>query len=220
MNINNKKSTRYCLMGLIASFLFFTPGCARYAPLAVAVSETKVLKITLDTVQPIANDIYYYIAIDVSGDPQSEGPLPYLAGEQIAENWSYYIRYFNGQFTEKMIFSPDNLYEEPDIFNSISTRYYDTSISSNSLEIRLKLDILKAGTYNMILNFITSREPLQDTTNAIQVIDYLPSPRLVITNEIGVLAYEDIYTRLRHSVGTEEDKPGDIVNWHVEILNL
>lgn len=221
MSIFKPYFRKFLILLFTTGVTLISSGCARYAPVYVAGQSDRVLSIQLDTAENIANDIYYYIAFDVSANPLSEGPLPYLAGDRIAENWNYYIRYYNGQFTEKLILSSDNLYEEPDLFYSGSTRYYSASKTDKQLTVNVKLDALKAGNFNLRLNFITSREPLQDSAVAVQVIDYLPTPRLVINTAVAEPPADSTqYRGLDHLVTTPEDKPGDITSWVVDVENL
>lgn len=232
----NKAAARSVIgrFALMTAALVFAHGCARYAPAAPVPPRSKVLTVYIDLAKPVANDIYYYIALDLSNNANSEGPLPYLSAEDMGKNWSYYVMYYKGEFKEKIITAANatnDLLAPGDIFSDISPRYYDAYIVPNlpadtnipethgRIVARIYLDALKTGSYNIKLNFVTSRQPFTDTRDAISVIDYLAAPRLTISNADFALAVSANHRYLDFTRANllDEDKPGNVLEWYVKV---
>jgi len=208
--------------GIISVFFFaalssFLCGCARYAPVPPPPPKDKILTITLYTRSNITSDFYYYIAFDLSNSPDSDGPLPYLSGDDIGENWNYYLRLKDGIFTEEAIASESDLYDEPSLFDTTSPRFYSQSLYGNRIILRMYLDQLRTGTFDIRLNFVTSRAPFTDTNIPVDVVDYLDKPCFTIRNVKGQRAYASQYPHISNTVSSEADFPADIINWLVEV---
>jgi len=201
-----------------AVFLFITARCSRYAPIPPPPPKDKILEIELRTAARVADDVYYYIAIDTRDPLTAEGPLEILSGKQRGENWSYYVRLYKGVFTEKLIVAEGDIDEEPDVFNHSSPRYFQAETIWNRITVRIYVTNLVTTPKPIAVNFITSRRPLSPTEEEIEPLDYLIRPRVSMPTSIA--SYTDSTLNplsSSHTVAGEADAGADIVEWSMEV---
>jgi len=205
---------------LVIILQFLLEGCSRYAPVP-QIPRRKVLRISLTTRENVGSDVYYYIAMEFPPDNDGEGPRAILSRERSGEDWTYYIRLFDYQFTEKFIKTrPQDLDALPDPFGS--SRLYDSYVSGKYIQVDIYLDeLIKPLPVpdEIWLNFITSRAPLTSAAVNVRVIDALKSPGLMIrTSQVGQLISNDQYPNIDSPDLTDEgDFPADIVSWWLRI---
>ncbi len=193
-------------------------GCSRYAPVPVPVPKYKVMEVQVRTAANVSNDFYYYFAFDTSNPMSSEGPLPVLSTTERGKNWTYYIRYHNGLFTEKIIANAGDIDEEPVLFNLTSERFYQAYVSGNTIFIRLYVDKLTTPPYPVAFNFITSEQPIMPSTDEIPAIDYFYQPRVSISTLTGSYMDNTLQSlSSNHSLEHERYFPADIISWYVDI---
>lgn len=193
-------------------------GCSRYAPVPAPVVKQKIMEIQVQTAAPVANNFYYYFAFDTSNPLKTEGPLPILSTSERGKNWTYYIRYYNGIFTEKKIEKAGDIDEEPTLFNHTSERFYQTSVSENTILIRMYVDKLTTPPNSVAFNFITSEQPIMPASEDIPAIDYFYQPRVSISTLTGIYIDNTLQVlSSNHIVNDEKYFPADIISWHVDI---
>lgn len=204
------------------AFAAFAAGCARYAPVAPLAPAPPpprtLLKIELDTSQPISNDFYYYIVMNTAVGA-TEGPYEVLSGADRARNWSYYIVYHNGVFEELTLNSPSDADLFPARFDNTSERYDTAQASGSSISVSLFLDKLVTPPRTVYFNFITSRNAITDDLEEIPPVDYLLPPYFQMnTGQVPrTVTSSNFATISTHSPAAEADKPADITSWTARI---
>lgn len=199
--------------------LALVPSCARYAPLPPPVPQRKILEITLTTKAAVVPNAYYYIAMDTSGNPASDGPHTTLSGAEAGKNWTYYIRLFNSAFTERFITNFNDVDAVPTPFLQ-STRYYAATVSGTSILVRLYLDKLIAADGVIWFNFITSADPLTGNNVNIQAIDYLTTPSFSINTATDVNISNNTFPAISGHDAAPGNEAADIIAWTVRIYKI
>lgn len=209
------KARRYITATALLLILFVS-GCSKYAP-TPEVQKRKIVEFTINTAANISSNYYYYIAFETNETLSSEGPLPYLYGVERAKNWTYYIRLYNGYFSEKMIASDADKDDDPTLFNSESSRYFQAYYSGSTIHISVYLD--KLTTVDTIaFNIISSEVPLTPTDTYIPALDYFIQPKVTISTTAGAYAYSSLYTlSSSHTVSDTTKKAADITSWTAEV---
>jgi len=176
------------------------------------------MEITLTAGANIRSDIYYYIVFETANPLSADGPRPILSGAERGKNWSYYIRLYNGVFTEKVISNINSIDEEPDLFNSNSPRFYQAAYSNNTIYVNVFIDQFASATEPLSFNFITSLQPVTATQEAIPAIDYLGQPRISFTPYTGNNARESNYPQTSsHYVADPDYLAADITHWYLNV---
>lgn len=219
-----RTATKIFAAAAALAFAALAAGCSRYAPVPVPEAKVKILEIVLTTAAPVSNDYYYYIAFDTSDPLTAEGPLEILSGAQRGENWTYYIRLKNREFTEQIIQQQGDIDEEPTVFNHSSLRFFQTIVSGNTITVRLfiasnNLSVPPfAPPKPIAFNLITSTLPLTPTDEDIEPLDYLIRPRVSVPTGAG--GYTDNTLNAlssSHTVDNPADAAADIISWSVEV---
>jgi hypothetical protein len=209
------KNNSISVLFSVCIFLAASAGCSRYAPTTPTPPKRTILEITLKTAAPVADNFYYYIAFDTSNPLSPEGPLPILSGAERGKNWTYYIRLYNGAFTEKVVNISHPIDDDPVPFDFNSPRHFQASFSNNTIYVSLYLDKLATGTVPLSFNFITSELPVTPTQDPIPAIDYLNQPKIIFTP--GISADDSLYPlQSGHSVSDQYYLPADITHWYID----
>ena len=218
MNLYSKQNKTLSVLLLISAFQFILAGCSKYAPVPEP-PKRKVLRISLTVREDVNADFFYYIAMEIPPDNDGEGPRAILSGERRGEDWTYYLRLYNFNFSEMYIFEPADLDAAPDPFY-LSPRRYSSYVYGKNIRVDFYLDkLLYTPSEEIWINFITSRLPLTSGAVNVEVIDALKSPGLSIrTSNAGQLITNDQYPNIDTPVVTEEENfPADIVSWWLRI---
>ncbi|HOC93909.1 MAG TPA: hypothetical protein PKH33_16295 [bacterium] len=190
-------------------------GCSKYAPTPLSsIPKYRVIEINLKTASPVSSDYFYYIALDIGPTLSEEGPREILSGPDRAKNWEYYIRLYDGVFTEKIIFVPEDIDEEPDVFNHNSPRFELAEASGNSIKVILRTAGLIPDAENIKFNFVTGYYPIRD--NDSPALDFLTQP--LITFQTRLNNYTDNELNAFISTHQNEQHPSaDIDEWSIEV---
>lgn len=209
---------RHAFLLITLAFAALASGCARYAPVAAPPSRT-LLDITIQTKAPITSDFFYYIVLDASGNPASDGPHEALSGVQRLQNWTYYIVYNSGGFYELQINNPADRDAIPNLFNASSPRFSIATVNVDTIHIVMYLDQLAPTPRPIWLNFITSTIPVYANIDTIQPVDYITPPYFSVPSDqfnSPVTSFQRPQISAHAPSGTGLD-PADIVYWSVEV---
>jgi hypothetical protein len=199
-----------------ASVFAFTHGCARYAPVPPAPVLHTMLDINLITRAPLSDDFYYYIAMDASGSATTDGPHETLSGVDRAKNWTYYIVYHQGVFSELQLANQNDADALPTPFDNSSPRFYSATASSNSIHIVMYLDGLAPTARQVWFNFITSSYAINDQTQLnIYPVDYLTPPYFnMLSNRFPWQESSSTESQVsQFTPAGDVNKPADIYLW-------
>ncbi len=202
----------------LASALFaaaVVSGCARYAPSPLPTTpKYRVIEINLKTAAPVSSDYFYYVALDIGPTMSEEGPREILSGPDRAKNWEYYIRLYDGVFTEKIISAAEDIDEEPEVFNHNSPLFELAEVSGNSIRIILRTAGLIPDNAYIKFNFVTGYYPIRD--NDSPALDFLTQP--LITFQTRLNNYTDNDLNAFISTRQNEQHPAaDIDEWTIEV---
>jgi hypothetical protein len=181
-------------------------------------AKRKIITFNISAAEQFSSNFFYYLVLDTSNPPSVEGPLPILSGPERAKNWSYYIRLYNGEFTEKTISSDTDKDQLPLPFNAVSLRYFQAVVTGATLILSFYLDQLPAPAGSFSFNIITSEQPLTPTDQNIPAIDYFIQPKVTVSTATGANANSTLYNlSSSHTVSDARLKPADVTAWSVEV---
>jgi hypothetical protein len=205
-------------LSLVLSCLFIS-ACARYAPVPQAPTKS-VLDITLTFNDRISNDFYYYIVLDASGNPSSDGPHEELSSVNRLKNWSYYIVLDHGYFYELPMTGPIDGDTLPAVFNNSSPRDDTATFASDTIHLSINLDPLAPTPRKIWMNFITSQYPIYANRNDIIPIDYLTPPYFSINstdinNPVTSFTNQNISGHVPSGQGFQA---ADLIYWRAAII--
>jgi hypothetical protein len=217
MRISETAKKRERLVALAAALFAaaVVSGCARYAPSPLpSIPKYRVVEFNLKTASPVSSDYFYYIALDIGPSLSEEGPREILSGPDRAKNWEYYIRLYDGVFTEKIISVPEDIDEEPEVFNHNSPRFELAEVSGNSIKVILRTAGLIADNANVKFNFVTGYFPIRD--NDSPALDFLTQPLITFQTRLNNYTDDDLNAFI--STHQNEQHPAaDIDEWSVEV---
>lgn len=224
------KSKYQCRVFILIALVAFLTGCSRYEHVPKAPTEKRVISIDITTKQPPTADFYYYIAFETeTPDGDEIGPRAILEGEDRAEDWTYYILFYDGRFEEKVIITEADRDDIPDLFDNSSERFYSASQTGSTISVEVYIDKIVDPTTGkvfttipgkILLNFITGTGPISETEEAsITVIDNLLTPFLTVqTSPVGYLYESQDFQNIDTlDVAETANQPADIDTWVVVI---
>lgn len=202
----------------LVSACVLAASCAKYAPQAPAAPQRRLLEITLTTNADIAPGYYYYIAMDTSGDPATDGPHTTLSGAEVVKNWSYFIVIKDGIFSECCLPGLMDVTKEPTSL-SLSSRFYSAQQAGKNIVVRLYLDQLTA-TPTIWFNFITSTAPPTNDPVYLPALDYLTNPSFSVITTGDINVTNSVFPAISGHVAPVGSEAADIVSWRVRVYGI